>query len=314
MEETSAQPLPGAPDEAALRAELARGDVVLATSTPVLRQLLATQRPRLFSDEVLARVGGMVADSANQLISALPDGASDARDAGLEEDIAASLAGHSGILAHFHALALEWQLAESLQHRLGIDPVLSPLLQALIASPDADTASTAMALLAAQTRFVQQQRRMRIALRELPGDLFHAALLVLRGHSRDETQTAEAERRLRQDFDEGGSRLGLLARLVTGMGNGSAAALGISHAGAALFVTALSLASGQDRETVVLASAEGQFVRLALSLRASGLRPREVIEQVLAICPEAALPAGIEQVSPDRAAALLAHVSSWNGA
>ena len=40
--------------------------------------------------------------------------------------------------------ALEWSTAVRLQDRIGLDPVLSPLMQALVASSDAETSALAM--------------------------------------------------------------------------------------------------------------------------------------------------------------------------
>ena len=61
----------------------------------------------------------------------------------------------------------------------GIDPVLTGLVQELIASQDSGVSALAMQALAAQSRFVQSQRRMELPLGELPGDLFHKALLLM---------------------------------------------------------------------------------------------------------------------------------------
>ncbi len=61
----------------------------------------------------------------------------------------------------------------------------------------------------------------------------------------------------------------LLARLVTGMGGGAIAALSVDHAGAAIFLTALSIGSGQDRDLAVLSTNDRQLARLALALRAA---------------------------------------------
>lgn len=320
MIETAAQ-LPTAEVEAVLRDELARGDALAGTIGPILRHMLANDEHSLFGEEIMARVRGMVADVASQLLDAQGQaaGQADDRDHPREaiEALAAEFVAHPGFLAHVHALALEWQLTERLQARLALDPVLSPLLQALIASPDAPVATGGMAFLAAQARFIQAQRRMQLPLTELPGDLLHTALLGLRSHAGDgdeaQAHASEAERAIRAQFDEGLSRLGLIARTVTGMGSGASAALNLTHAGVAIFATALALASGQDRDMAILATGEGQLARLALALRASGLKPEAVAEQVFVIHPEASLPEGFDQIGPDRAAALLAQSAAYPG-
>ena len=46
--------------ESMLRAELAQGDAMLSTAAPILRHLLVNDDLALFSDEVVARVRGML--------------------------------------------------------------------------------------------------------------------------------------------------------------------------------------------------------------------------------------------------------------
>jgi hypothetical protein len=297
--------------EDVLRDDLAQGDTLIGTLGPILRHLLANDDHSLFSDEIVARVRGMLEHVSAQLLHAQADAA------GLEdrqgfigerrEAFVESFLGHSALLSHCHALALEWQLAERLQARNEVDPVLSPLLQALISSSDTGTAGLAMMALAAQARFVQAQRRMELPLTELPADLFHATLITMRAQAREDEDEAAgaAEAALRAKFDEGNSRVGLLTRLVTGMGGGAIAALAIDHSGVAIFLTALAVGSGQNRDLTVLSTNDRQLARLALALRAAGLKPQAIEEQFLYLHPEIALPEGFDQLRADRAAALL---------
>ena len=149
----------GAIVEAILREELARESRALGSVVPVLRHLLASDGHRLVSDAILARVRGMLSDLAAQLIAAAAgrdpalrlaaDSDPQPRDA-----LAEALAGDARLLAHCHALAAESQLAERLHQQSAIDPVLSPLLQELIASDEPVIAELAMATLAAQSRFI----------------------------------------------------------------------------------------------------------------------------------------------------------------
>ena len=304
--------------EIALSDDLAHGDALIGTIAPILRHLLANDDHSLFSDEIVARVRGMMHDVARQLLDALSSAAGnpDQRDhPGENYDVIvhAFIADHA-FLSHAHALALEWQLTERLQGRLALDPVLSPLVQALIASPDGGTSAIAMALLAAQARFVQNQRRMQLPLSELPADLLHTALKALRApEGIEEIHRVSAETAIRVQFDESRSRLGLIERLIIGMGGGASAALSITHAGAAMFLSALSLASGQNRDTAVLSTNEGQLARLALALRASGLKAQAVEEQFLSLHPEVSLPEGFDMLGADRAAALLARSAAYPG-
>ncbi|WP_264443567.1 hypothetical protein [Novosphingobium sp. JCM 18896] len=304
MSDAAANPRATESVEARLRGALDQGDVVLGTVAPVLRHLLASDDSGLFGDAILARVRGMIGDVARQLM---------ARVEGGDGDLAAltlALTDNPAFLGHVHALVLEWHLTELLQARLAFDPVLSPLLQALVASSDETTAALAMKFLAAQARFGQAQRRMRLALAELPGDLLHAALVALRGvaggSAEADQRAAAAEAAIRADYDEARSRLGLLSRLVTGMGAGAVAALSLHHAGAAIFLTALAVSARQDRDLATLATSETQRTRLALALCAAGLKPEAIEEQLLALDPDAELPEGIDRLAPDRAAALIA--------
>ncbi len=298
--------------EGALFDALTRGDAAMASAGPILRHMLENDDHSMFTDEIVARVRGMVSHVARQLLAARADacGVADPHDFAEENagNLTETLIGSAALLAHAHALALEFQLSERLQARHAIDPVLSPLLQALIASSDTVTAGAAMNLLAAQARFGQQQRRMELPLEELPGELFHAALLALRGEAGEQERdtVAALEARMREEFDESQNRLSLLTRLVVGMGSGSFAALNVAHAGGALFLTALALASGQNRATAVIASNERQMARFALSLRAAGLAPGAVEEQFAYLHPDVVLPEGFPGLSVDRAAEILA--------
>lgn len=321
MNQTTAQLESGFPVEITLREELAHSDALIGTIAPIMRHLLANDEHSVFSDEIVARVRGMFSDLAGQLLDelAIAAGQPDARDHAPEQvdALLTDFVANTAFLAHVHALALEWQLTERLQARLALDPVLSPLLQALISSPENNTASSAMALLAAQARFAQTQRRMQHALTELPGDLLHACLIALRklgeGDAAGEAHCAAAEAAIRARYDESRSRLGLTARIVTGMGGGATAALSVTHAGVGIFLTALALASGQERDMAVLSTNEGQLARLALALRASGLKPTVIDEQFASLHPDVALPDGFDQVGADRAAALLARSAAYPG-
>lgn len=297
------------PVEHLLRDELAHGDVVISTTGPVLRHLLANDDRSLFSDEIVARVRGMVSDLARQMLFELAAVAGeDDRIAFVEDSrpqLAAALMEAPALLAHVHALALEHQLAIRLSQRNMIDPVLSSMMQELLASPMADNAALAMAVLAAQSRFMQYLRRMELPLGELPADLFHTALLAFRQVT-DSDAAEDAEASLRNAFDESCSRIGLMEKLVFSLGGDVQKALSLSHAGLALFVSALASASGQDRDIVVLSLNERQLARLAVTLRASGLGQEALEEQFLHFHPDNGLPEGFETLQADTAASMLA--------
>lgn len=297
------------PDDSALRQRLASEDAVLSATRPILRHLLANRDEALFSDEVIARVRGMTAHVAQQLLlaRAAADGAIEPGDfADLHrQDLARLLFEDAAFLAHVHAKTLEAKMAEQLRQRSGIDHVLSPLLQELAASQDEKTAGAAIRAISAQARFIQQMRRMEMPLAELPGDLFRKALLCMRGHAGEDEAASRAEAGLRAGYDEAESRLGQLTRLVMSLGRNATRALAVDHAGLAVFATGLAMAAGQDRNLTILSLGDNQLARLAVSLRVAGLRKDVVEEQFLYIHPDRDMPAGIDRLSSASAAALL---------
>ena len=296
--------------EATMRDELAQGDSVLSTATPLLRHLLVNEDKVLFSDEVVARVRGMISDIARQLLYALADVAKAADRVEFagerSESLIAELAGDAGFLSHLHTLTIEAQLARKLHERTGLDPVLSPLLQELVASSDDALAASAMSAITAQARFMQQVQRMAMPLGELPGDLFHHALVVLGKVPGHEESAAQAQRKLREGFDESLGRLGLLAQLVMRLGKNARRSLDVDSAGLAMFATGLAMAAKQDRDVTVLAFSDRQFFRFALALSAAGLKQTEVEEQFLYLHPRETLPENFDRMTAERASALLA--------
>lgn len=294
MIDTIASPASTERFDAQLRDELARADAMAETVVPILRHLLVNDNNSLFSDAIVARVRGMVRNLARQLLDELEraDGGSEqnAQVEALSEALERSIFDNAAFLSHLHAVALEWHLTEQLQARLAVDPVLSPLLQALIASPEAEKAELGMRFLASQARFCQTQRRMTLSLVELPGDHLHTALVTLRTIAGTEQSindaAARAEANIRAAYDEAASRLGLISRLVTSLGSGAIAALSMTHAGPAMFLSALAMGSGQDRDQAVIATNEAQLSRLVLSLRSAGLKPDAALEQVALLHPE----------------------------
>ena len=86
--------------------------------------------------------------------------------------------------------------------------------------------------------------------------------------------------------------------------------MAIDHAGVAIFSTALAIGSAQDRDLAVLSTNDRQLARLALALRAAGLKPQAVEEQFLYLHPEHSLPEGFGELRAERAAALLSASAS----
>lgn len=299
--------------EALLRDDLQHADQAMIHMGPILRHLLQNDDSSIFNDEVVARVRGMLADLARQLVQALgesaghQDAAAWAREAG--PGLSDMLGANQALLAHLHMLAIEWQLCERMQGRLGIDPVLTPLLQDIIAAADPDLAARGMNLLAAQARFGQSIRRMQLPLLELPGDLHHLALVTMQGYVADDpagvSAAQDAERLLRQSRARHESRLELLAHSVGALGGEKIRTLDLQHAGVALFLTGLAISAKLTREMAVMCTTESQMPRLALSLAASGLGREGIAMTFAALHPDIALPDGLEMLGADRAAGIL---------
>lgn len=295
--------------EAALRGALARGDAVAAGAWPILRHLVGARDDELFSEEVLTRVRGALVDLASGLLDALVGAPNHGGYGADEVDVLVqAFLEDRALLGHVHALALEWQLAESLERRLAIDPVMSPMLRTLLA--DHGTQALAARFVAAQARWCTAQRAMRLPLRELPAPQLESVLFTMRTLAEVEPALADraraAEADLRGTYVEGDTRLGLAAALAGVAIDGGRLALDIAHGGAALFLTVLGGWSGQTREAAVLSTGQGQLARLALGLRAAGLDAPSVCAQVLALHPDAQAPDGIGQVDRDTARVLLA--------
>lgn len=299
--------------DAILRAELAASDRVADNNGVILRHLLRSDDHSVFSDEVIARVRGMLVDLAHQIVIALAEAAghpeprtwaSEASDEFVE-----ALAADQVLLAHLHALALEFQLTCRLESERALDPVLSPLLQSQIASSLSDIATVAMRFLSAQARFCQSQRRMELPLAELPGDMFHTAMLTMRAQAGEDAEAdmvgAKAEQALRATHDYGRTRAGLAEELLAKMGSGAAAALSLEDAGVALFLSALAMGSRQGRDAAMMATTDSQMPRLVLQLASCGLKPEAVAAQFAALHPDIQLPPGIEALHADLAAAML---------
>lgn len=297
------------PVENVLRDELARADRVLGSVAPVLAHLLASSGHSMVSDAVLARLRGMLNDVAAQFAARLPDEGEGAQSSSADQvdALAKQLATDASLLGYLHTVAIEGLLTERLELRASIDPILSPLWQELIASTDPMIAEIAMQALAAQSRFMQAQRRMQHPMGEMPPDTLERALEVL-ARAPSISNPADAERAiglLKSDYDEAESRAGQIARLVTAMRGGTIVALELEHAGFALFASALADRTGQPRERAVLACHKRQGARLALSLRAAGLDTAAIERQFLTLEPEEQAPYGLTNLSVETARALL---------
>jgi len=301
----------------ALRAELARGDQALAGVAPILVHLLSQSGQSLVSDQTLAHLRGMMDDLANQLLTRLTqvNGQGQVIDPSLKQDLANRLSGNTQLLSHCFALSVEAQICQRLEREHHIDQVMSPLMQELVASNNDILAELAMSTMAAQGRFVQTQSRMSLPVMELPADLFRQVIAVSQAVLADDANEAFelASAKLKEQFDEAGSRIALLSNLITSLRGGVTAALNLEHGGLALFASALSNITRQPRELAVLGCSDRQHARLAFGLRAAGLAA-EPIEQVMAILhPQIDLPAAFTNLSSQAAQDMLNQISTRAG-
>lgn len=306
------------PVETALQGELARADRALNGVAPVLEHALVGDGGGLVNDLLVARVRGMVNDLARQLEAwrSSDSSASAIQPSERLDRLTGHLIKDTPILTHLYACAVEGVTTGKLEGRSGLDPVLSPLLQELIASEDAVISETAMQALAAQSRFMQAQRRMQHPIFDLPPEILERALRIwVRATKVDEEPSvAAAMRAIKSEYDEAQGRLGLMTRLVSTMREGRIAALDLGHAGLALFTTALSSLTGLTRERAVLACHDQQVTRLAVSLAAAGLDRSAIEQQFLRLDPAIEAPSGLAELSSDSARAMLqasAAESQW---
>ncbi|MEY2942668.1 MAG: hypothetical protein RLY97_682 [Pseudomonadota bacterium] len=310
--------LPIDSDINALRLGMARGDDMAVGCVPVLHHLLGNDDKSLFSDDIIALIRGMLADVARQICMMADDFEGDQPPvAGDHLRIAAivpQVMQVPGLLTHLHATALEWQISLRLQTGIGLDPVLSPLVQSLIASQDGAIGVSAMKLLAAQARFIQNQRHMRLPMSELPADLLHGLLAATR--TVFQTEGSAAETSMRAQYDESVTRLGLLAQLISSMGAGQIAALQLTHAGTALFASALAAGYAPGpagnhltRDGALMAMMQRHSARLALTLRMAGVKMSAISENYHALGHEAIFLEHVAALSPERAKQMLSETA-----
>ncbi len=295
--------------EAILGDELARADRALLGVAPVISHLLDASGEALVNDAILARLRGMLAHLSRSLLGAdRPTSERGSIELDTIDSLSEELARDPALLRHLYALAVEGLVTERLERTLSFDPVLSPLLQELIASDQPATAELAIKALTAQSRYLQSQGRMELELNELPADLFANVLELFEGAAPQigvgEVSSAIAQ--VQRGYDEGASRIGLFARLVAGLRNGALAGLSLEHAGFPLFASCLANLSGQPRDLVVLSSHERQNARLVLSLRAAGLEGEEIERQLQILGPASPHADNIANMPSERAREMLA--------
>ncbi len=292
-----------------LREELARGNRARASVAPVFAHFLDADGPSLFSDAIIASLRGQIDHLARQLLGQTIAGYTvEMPKSGAHQALWDRLAGDASIIDHLYSVALEGLIAKNLELNAAIDPVLSPLLQELIASDNSAIAELAMSVLAAQSRFCLCQRRMEVPLGELPHEVFASALehvdaAAIEASAQVDTRGLAA---LKRDYDEGTNRIGLFARLASAMRGGAVAGLDLAHAGLALFASSSSALLSLEREHAVFACHEGQSVRLALMLKAAGLSEEAVERQIVLLGCTQPIPTGFGEMTQAHAQDVLA--------
>ena len=294
--------------DASLWDELARSERAMRSLAPVIAHLLDSDGPSLISDAIVARLRGMLSDIGNQLATTVASSIKvQWTESELKEHLEARLINDELLIDHLYAEALELHLSRGLQERCAIDPVLSPLIQELIASQRAETGELTMAALASQSRFVRNLERMTYPLSELPQELFLSTIEHLEAFEDElsDGSILRAARELKVGFDEGNSRLGLLSRLVASMHGAAVAAVDLTHAGIALFASAASSLTHYERSKVIVACHEGQGARLAVLLKAAGASQSAAEQQLGLLGNTKPLPVRLEHLSQSDALSLL---------
>lgn len=288
---------------AQLRAELAADDRALSGMVPVLTHMLASPGEKMVSDDVLARLRGLIGSVARQLNAM--GGISEPQHT---DALALAIAENGNLLTHFYGLAIEGAITDWLIAERGIDPVLSTLLRELVGSKEAEIAQLAMSLMAAQARFAEGQRRADLAVFELPAGLFDEAIGVWKAWAKREPlpELAKIEGDLRAQYDEGATRIGLIERLLSAIGAGGAVVCELETAGLAIFSSAVAKQTGQQRELVLLSCQPGQSLRLALALKICGLPEEAIMHQFDVLGRAVALPDDFADWKEDAATELLA--------
>lgn len=315
-----------------LQEELARGNRARRSLAPVFAHFLECDGPTLFSDAIIASLRGaldhiirqLLTQTTNETAGALPQTAGP-QTAGYQtagpqtagpqaagyQALSNRLASDAVVIDHLYASALEGLIARSLEERSAIDPVLSPLLQELIASENPSIAELAMSVLAAQSRFCLNQRRMELPIGELPHEVFARVLEHLEAVVGQSNVSSEPDAiaTLKSAYDEGANRVGLLARLASAMSGGAVAGLNLEHAGLALFASSCAALLFLERENAVFACHEGQSVRLALMLKAAGLSEASAARQIVVLGGTKPIPSVLSEMSQaDALNVLVAHI------
>lgn len=293
---------------------LAASDNQRITLPEQLQHRITLGDPVLFGDEVVARTRGLLLHITEQVAGARP-GASravphelDARSAEQRDAILQAVFADPALLSYAHASALEYAVTCRLAEEADLDPALSPLLQDLASRTDQAVSKLATAVIATQSRFLTDMRRMQMPLRQMPGELLHTALAIGRTYSDNALLADAIDQAVQVSYDEGATRLGLLTILANLDNFPRQRGLRLEDAGVALFVLGLSSVPGMAYEDAVLLLTRQQMLRLALVLRGAGCSSRTVNHNLFLLHEQVAAPA-VAGMSRERALELLSQSS-----
>jgi len=288
---------------ASLRADLAGDDRALSGVVPVLSHVLTNRGEPMVSDDIIARMRGLIASAAEQLL------ASKEEEASAEEvdSLSTALASNGSIVTHYYALAFEGGLSEDLAERNGLDPVISPLIRELMGSKDNSVAEIATKLMASQARFIEGQKRRQSSIFELPPELLEEVLVTVKTWAKQQIRPlgTQLSADLKEAYDEASTRLGLLTHLIAMLGASGELVCEIETAGFAIFCSALAAQTRQPRELMVLSCQSHQSLRLALALKATGISTESTIRQFEFIGSDVTFPAGFDIWDGESAADML---------
>lgn len=276
--------------DVAVRELLTAGEQARLELPQQLRHRIAFADPSLFNDEVIARSRGLLVHLTEQLAGGrLPDVCTSSFLEG-RDDILHALLAEPRLLSFCHALSFEYQLTRHLAETADLDPLLPPLMQVLIASPDAATSHLAATCLAAQTQHLRSMERMQLPLRQLPADLLHITLNIARKRLKNSIVAEAVEQAVRSTYDEGLTRQSRFSRLTTAPDFPNKRGWHLDKAGVPLFLTVLAMRSGTDFADAALLMSKGQMVRLALSLKSLGCPFKALQRNLFLLHDEEALP------------------------
>lgn len=292
-------------EDSALSELLATGEQTRRSLPSQLRHQIGFADPSLFDDELVARTRGLLVHLTAQIAGDRPQGSDNPDYREGRDAILRAVFTQPGLLAHCHALALEYRLTRKLAASAGIDPLLPTLLQELIASPSEPTSRLSSSFLAAQSRFLRDMERMQLPLRQLPAELLNIALGIGREQSNDPLMADAIRQAVQASYDEGATRVALMQRLVSLPDYPQLRGWQVEQTGVPLFLAGLLPVAGPDYHDVVLSTTESQMARLALTLRTRGCNPRVVSRNLLLLHDRTALQVGAS-TDPATASALLA--------